>query len=495
MSAPSSLSVAEGAADPVPGSEAPGPNAKLDDGQRYAAEPLAGRFSLLTWFLLLSFVSVTAVSIASAYLLQRFVTERMLALDVSLTTEFVNNIFGSENADRYFSNPDERDKAELGEFFTHVGRMPGILRANIYLRDGTVLWSTDTDIIGRRFTDNNELRMAASGNPLYALGVTGTEDKDEHVDLGEPGRQFVENYIPMFRNGRVGGEVLGVLEIYRTPKAVLDTIRAGRLLIFASALIGVLLIIGALYWLIQRADAVMRRQEHAIATNERLATAGEMASAVAHGLRNPLASIRSSAELAMRLRSPERVHALLDDIVVQSDRLEYWVRQYLSAVEPDSADRAADLAKVLGTVRGSFATDLSRYGITWRETPALDLPPVRMGSALLEQVLSGLVTNAIQAMPEGGEISVTMRRAGDGLIELQLTDTGHGMSAEQLSRAFVPFATSKQTGLGLGLPLARRILERHGASIALQSRPGGGHLRGPAPPRGELRRGLWPMAS
>ena len=77
-------------------------------------------------------------------------------------------------------------------------------------------------------------------------------------------------------------------------------------------------------------------------------------------------------------------------------------------------------------------------------------------------------------MPTGGEVAVTSRLASDGMVEVQVADTGQGMSPEQLGRAFVPFATSKQTGLGLGLPLARRVLERHGASIGLKSEPNRG---------------------
>lgn len=207
---------------------------------------------------------------------------------------------------------------------------------------------------------------------------------------------------------------------------------------------------------------------------ERLATAGEMASAVAHGLRNPLASIRSSAELAQRLRSPERVHELLDDIMVQSDRLEHWVRQYLSMVEPHDSHPRCELGPVLTEVHGNFASQLERQAILWQVSLAPGLPSVAIGPVLLEQVLNGLVTNAIQAMPDGGEIAVTARPASDGAVELRVADSGPGMTPEQLAQAFTPFTTSKATGLGLGLALARRILERHRASITLTSEPGRG---------------------
>lgn len=432
--------------------------------------PTVGKVSLVTWFLILSLLSVAVVSFASAYLLQRFLTERVLALDVKMTTEFINHVFGIEDADRYFAAGEKADV--LTAFFTHVSKMPDVLRANIYRLDGTVAWSTTPSLIGRRFPDNEELEETARGEPTFAFGVAGElDEKGEHVDFSEVGKPFVENYIPMFRGGHSGREVVGVVEIYRSPQALFDTIRSGQRLIFTSAALGALLIVAALAWLVRRADLVMRAQERAIAEGQRLATAGEMAAAVAHSLRNPLASIRSSAELAARLRSPERVQALLDDIMAQSDRLAHWVRQYLSAAPPDDAGEAeaASLDAVLASVLASHGTDLERHKIAWRQDLPKGLPPVAIGQGPLEQVLNGLVTNAAQAMPEGGSITVTARPAGRGMVELRLADTGCGMTPEQLERAFVPFVTSKPSGLGLGLALARRVIERHGGRITLES--------------------------
>lgn len=442
-----------------------------------------GRFGFASSFIALSIGSILGVSLFFALLLERFVTDRMLALDVQMTTEFVNQLFGIGDAERYFGDPSTAADNALTEFLAQVGRMPDVLRANIYRLDGTVLWSTDRSLVGRRFPDNHSLAAASAGTPISTLEPS--EDKPEHVDLRGSGEPFVENYIPVFRGGQSGAEVIGVLEVYRSPQALLDTIAAGRRLIFGFALAGALAIVGTLWWLVRRAERTLRRQEAEIAAAERLATAGEMASAVAHGLRNPLASIRSSAELASRLRSPERVQELLDDIMAQSDRLEHWVRQYLSMVEPHASGQRCDLASVLTGVRANFESELERHAILWQVSLPPDLPAIAVGPVLLEQVLNGIVTNAIQAMPEGGELAVTGRKVEDGAVELWIADSGQGMTPEQLERAFQPFATTKPTGLGLGLALARRILERHGASIAIRSEPGRGTvvaLRLPAAP-------------
>jgi signal transduction histidine kinase len=284
---------------------------------------------LITWFLLLSLLSVTAASVLSAIALSRVLNDRFLALDLKLTTEFVNNMYGAEAIDEYLADPSPERRHALEGFFTHVGRMPDVLRANIYQLDGTLLWSTDTTLVGRRFPGNESLAAAGRGEPHTELGrlLEGEADKAEHERLPANGQPFIESYIPVFRSGQAGHEVLGVVEVYRTPQAVFEAIRAGRLLVLICSGAGACVILGTLCWLVYRAHAMIRRQEAAITEAERLATAGKMAGAVAHGLRNPLAAIRSSAELALRLSPPERVHALLDDIVLQSDRLVVRCRQ------------------------------------------------------------------------------------------------------------------------------------------------------------------------
>jgi two-component system sensor histidine kinase HydH len=442
--------------------------------ERSRRESTAGRFRLLIWFLLLSLLSVTAVSLASAALLSRYVTESLLNLDGRLTTEFINHLFAFEGADTAFTASPERPvPPALAKFFAQVGQMPDILRANIYLLDGTVYWSTDPSIVGRQFTGNDELAEAVEGEPQAEVARITDDDKDEHVGLASPGTQFVENYMPMYRNGDSRQPVVAVAEVYRTPKDLFDRISTGQRLVYLGAAAGALLIIAALGSLVAYADRMIRRQAQAIADGERLATAGEMAAAVAHGLRNPLAVIRSSAELALRLRSAERTVPLLEDIVLQADRLEHWVRQYLTAAEPGSADRCDEVKAVVEAVRANLADQLERQRIDWDDQRLPKLPPVAIGGALLEQILTSIATNAMQAMPEGGAIRIT-GSAGGGTMTLIVADNGRGMDENQLRRAFEPFVTSKQSGLGLGLALTRRILARHHGRIAIESKLGHG---------------------
>jgi signal transduction histidine kinase len=107
-----------------------------------------------------------------------------------------------------------------------------------------------------------------------------------------------------------------------------------------------------------------------------------------------------------------------------------------------------------------------------RHLPA-DLPPVRGDPALLEQVFLNLILNALQAMPGGGTLTVSAAVSG-GWVEVQLSDTGAGMSAETLSHLFQPFFTTKPQGTGLGLVITRQIIDQHRGSVHCESTPGQG---------------------
>ena len=432
-------------------------------------------FHLTRWFALLSLVTVATISVSAAFWLSRFLSQEMLRRDAVLTADFVRSLVLAERAVPYFRQPGSADQRELEENFQHLARMPDVVGANVYWANKTILWSSDRSMIGREFPDNPELDEALGGELVVHSGRIGDgpPTKSEHVHLGQRTRYYVESYIPVW--DETGGTTIGVVEVYRVPDALFDAIHTGQRVIWIGAVGAGLLLYAALFWIVRRADRVMRAQRRRLLEAETLAVVGEMGSAVAHGIRNPLASIRSSAELLQQSEGQGYAEAA-DDIIAEVDRLEKWVRELLSYAGPlHAAAGAVDLRAVLEDVVRDFQREIERRGVRQVTDLVEELPLAHGDPALMTQVFGSLVSNALEAMPDGGRLSVSGRVLGGGeLIEIRVEDTGSGVLPEQMDKVFRPFQTSKPRGLGLGLPLARRIIERLGGTIELRSTPGVG---------------------
>jgi signal transduction histidine kinase len=438
-------------------------------------EETALPFNLSRWFAIVGLVSISIVGTATALLLSKFLTERMLRQEGQMTMQFVQSLVTTETSlPAYFTGAKTRDADELQSALRHIAAVPDTLRANIYNREHVLIWSTDPKLVGRKFGANPELESALAGELVVHGDAEDDEEKphkEEHVNLEESSDYFVEVYVPV-RDG-TRGPVIGVVELYKSPKALAEALHTGRIYIFIGAAVASLFLYLTLFGLSRRADRVIRAQQDRLVENEILATVGEMSSAVAHGIRNPLAAIRSSAELALD-GPPEIARETAQDIIAEADRLEAWVRSLLSYARPlTGAHEAVALPALVDNTINHFAREMEKRAIAGRCTLAPDLPMAKGDSFLLGQVLHSLVANAVEAIERGGTIEI----AGATLpaqrrVELTIRDSGPGMTPDQLKRVFTPFYTTKPKGLGVGLALAKRIVERFGGRIRIDSTPG-----------------------
>jgi DNA-binding NtrC family response regulator len=164
--------------------------------------------------------------------------------------------------------------------------------------------------------------------------------------------------------GKSGEEVIGVVEVYKSPDALLSAVEAGKRLIWLTAAAGGLVLYLVLFWIVKRTSAVMLEQRDRLIANETMVAIGEMASAVAHGLRNPLASIRSSAELALQDSAERSSRESLTDVVAQADRLEAWIRELLTGARPTSIELAPlDIVDVLEDCLDGFRGEFEKRGV------------------------------------------------------------------------------------------------------------------------------------
>jgi nitrogen-specific signal transduction histidine kinase len=444
-------------------------------------------FNLTRWFAALSFITITAVSVALALLFSHFLTREILDRDAILTAQFIHALAGTEGEhsglgsnvglgevlDGRFDparvNLSAEDLDHLrGEFFDHVSNLPDVLLANVFSVDRRILWSSNPVLIGRQIGTNAELDEALRSRVVVARGHTdGSHDREEQAFLGEPEEFFVENYIPLYGPK---GEVVSVVEVYKEPKSLIQSIRKGHLLVWTSTVIGAFVCYLVLFWIVRRASALIDHQQQRIVESETLVVIGEMSSAVAHSIRNPLASIRSSAELGLE-GDAESVRKNLRDVISQADRIGGWIRDLLVFSRPLASEtEPVTLDRVVRESVASFETQAERLKIDL-DTSGLgtNLPLVHGNLSLIAQVINSVVSNAVEAMAGGGRLRLTTETVPGGLI-LLVADSGSGMSPRQLEQVFKPFYTTKRHGLGLGLALVKRIMERFGGAVTITSR-------------------------
>lgn len=439
---------------------------------RSVERPPAKRFNLVSWFSVVGFVSIALISVAAAVLLSRFLEKALLERDTAIMQQLINNIVSASDSYSYFVEGNG-GSTDLERFFARMAEMPDVVRAHAFAQDRTVIWSTETAFVGQRFDPNDELEEAFRGHPQVETGITSESTKLEHIALKTPGSGFVENYLPIWHHDTQGARVVGVVELYRAPENILNEIEAGKRLVWIGSTTAGLFLFATLFWLIRRANAVMLQQELQLIESETLSTLGEMASAVAHSLRNPLASIRSSAELALDSGPAPNVKAMLTDVVGQCDRLANWVGQYLVQIHSGAEEPENTVDSVIESCLDAFSAEFKHRNIRCASEVAGGLPAVAVNRLVLSQVLNGLIANAIEAMPDGGELTVTAQQF-HSFVHIDIVDTGQSIPAEELEDLMRPFETTKRTGLGLGLPLAKRMIERHGGRLGLSSELGKG---------------------
>lgn len=210
---------------------------------------------------------------------------------------------------------------------------------------------------------------------------------------------------------------------------------------------------------------------------DRLATVGQLAAGVAHELNEPLGNILGFAQLARKCPGLPQPAAQDIERIVTSSLYAREVIRKLMVFGRQVPARTVSLSLNQVVEEGLYFLEArcEKGGIKVVRDLAPDLPNINADPAQLRQVLVNLVVNAVQAMPEGGALTVRTR-ASASAVSLTVQDTGIGMSADVLARIFMPFFTTKDVseGTGLGLSVVHGIVSSHGGSIDVKSQPGQG---------------------
>lgn len=431
--------------------------------------PTPAPFNLKRRFAVTSLALIVLIALGLGWLLSHMLTQRMLQREGEVTMDFVQNLFTTDRSGGYLSNPaDPELRKRFLESMEHVLGMREPVRANAYRPDGTVAWSTDKALVGKRFPVNDELDDALSGQLVVHSGRLtpgGKLDKAEHEGLAALAPFYVESYIPIRETH--AGPVVGVMELYKVPLRLNEAIHDGLVQLWLACAASAAVLFLSLYWIVARADRVLHEQQARLAETQTLATAVELAGAVAHNLRNPLASIRVSAEM-LQDGSPQEPETAghCQDITSAVDRADRWITELVRVSQaPQLKAEAVDLVPLVRDCLEEMGPEMMRRQIRW-QAPESAPARVRAHPAMLRQIVLSIIANALDAMPGGGEIAAGVHAAGERCV-LRITDTGHGITDEVRQRLFRPFFSTKSGGLGIGLVLVKRMVAQWQGDVTL----------------------------
>jgi signal transduction histidine kinase len=236
--------------------------------------------------------------------------------------------------------------------------------------------------------------------------------------------------------------------------------------------------IGDLARALARMTAQLRESRQQLVQAEKLASIGEMSAAVAHGLRNPLASLRAAAQLVRRHPASPSATEHLDAIIDEVDRLDRRISHLLSFSRPAPFHPVSEsVPRILEELLPAVAQPIREQRVELEMAVPSGLPPVRVDPVQLEQVFLEIVSNALDAMPSGGRLRIgafVSDGASPGDVVVEVADTGGGIPAHVLPSVCEPFFTTRQEGTGLGLAIAKRYVEQNGGRLEIASRPGVG---------------------
>ena len=444
--------------------------------------------NLTARFAFYSLVCIVIMTTALWFIVSQYLTRQILQREWELTAQMLRADVKQLLIDYDFQATDRKSVGhKFEELLRHVTLMPEITRIKVYNPEGVVIWSDDKRLVGKSFSDNPALHEALGGKIIADMSHLR---KAENVFDQTPIGSAIEIYVPIYADSK---ELLGVIEIYKRPDILFRDISRARMMVLLVTLGGGGLLYISLFAIVRQAAKQIDEQQvnllkmqSELVASQRMAAVGEIAAAVAHGIGNPLSSIRAAAQVAMldakAETDPEHIQktsANLRRIIEQVDRVQKRMEGLLNFAKPMEPHPArVELNALVHDVVDILRPRFADAGVRTNLELAIDIPKLILDANQAEQVLMGLVTNALEATPKDGTVTIrTKTEAGNGAapkVVVTVEDTGDGIPMENREKVFEPFFTTKSYGTGIGLPLAKKFVERNGGKIAIATTPSGG---------------------
>ncbi|MFH1147270.1 MAG: ATP-binding protein [Pseudomonadota bacterium] len=358
---------------------------------------------------------------------------------------------------------------------------------NIYdAAENVVSYSTETSMVGRRDVGGMAYNLALRGKYSSQLVSRGDSWSIWPGKWGE--ERELKTYIP-FRHEKLlswrTGPIMGVFEITQDISADYETISQFQYMIIMVSAVLMTVLFLVLRYIVARADRIIyaraleqRRLEEQLNQSERLASLGEMIAAVSHEIKNPLGIIQSTAEmLEKKVRSFDPQNRLASIIFAEANRLNRIVTEFLDFARPQTLSiGACNTCEIVDRNLSFLEPELEKAGISVERNFVGDDAVIEGDQDLLYRALLNIFVNAIQAMPDGGDLTIDLSYTDEKKENLQISirDTGGGIPPDIAPKIFKPFFTTKHKGSGLGLAIVNNIIRQHDGVIRIESREGMG---------------------
>ena len=442
--------------------------------------------NLLQKFSLLSFISVSLLSLALGFVTSEMLTRNMLQREWENTAELARYQVRVYSLERLFTDLELRqNRPRFKEALGSLLALPEVARIKVWDRNAAVLWSNDERLIGRTFPENHDLQEALAGKVSVELKDL---KKAENAYDRERFSKLAEVYVPIFSESE-RDQVVGVLEVYKVPARLFAQIRQVRIIVWATSVTGGFLLYLSLFWIVRvsyRSQLRLERNlrssmEEIKTTTDKNAELDAFAYSVSHDLKAPLVALQGLAGILLEDYGPRldpTGRRYLERIQANADHMERLILDLLALSRIGREAHPPEpvhLAELVDDLLATLADPIRSRGI---KIVRRDVATVWAIRTQMEQVLGNLLGNAVKYLGDAPaptiEISTTERGA---FIECAVSDNGIGIDPAYHDKIFDLFQRLRDLdteGTGVGLPIVKKIVDAAGGRVWVESTKGHG---------------------